>query len=150
MLSNDIPISFQPTSSEIIGNLRHSCITYTLCSSTTRSPAGMLKLNEYICNLLNEKKAENVLCLDVSKKSNFADCIIIASGTSSRHIHSLAMYLMRELKAFVLNVEGLNSGEWILIDAGDVIVHLFKAEARIFYNLEQMWGEKDTSPTLSL
>lgn len=107
-------------------------------------------LNNDICALLEDKKAENILCFDVSNRSGFADYMIIASGTSGRHIQSLAMYLMRELKPFVLQAEGLNSGEWILLDLGDIVVHLFKNDARIFYNLEQMWGEKESAITLSL
>ena len=97
------------------------------------------------------KEIENVLCehkglklnkIDLKKKSSIADFMIICSGTSSRHVISLSNYLMTSLKKInlnTLNVEGKSNGDWVLVDAGDVIVHLFKSEVRDYYGLDQMW-----------
>lgn len=107
-------------------------------------------LSESVYKLLDEKKAENIVCLNVSKRSSLTDYVIIASGTSSRHVQSLAYYIIKELKKNVLHVEGLSSGEWVLLDLGDVILHLFKPEIRIFYDLEQLWKEQEAEPTITL
>ena len=76
-------------------------------------------------------------------KSDFADRMIIASGTSARHVSALAEYVVIELKKAGFDsvpVEGKESAEWVLVDAGNIIIHLFKPEARSYYNLEKMWS----------
>ena len=93
-------------------------------------------------NILSEHKALDVNKIDLKKKSSIADFMIICSGTSSRHVISLSNYLMTSLKKInlkTLNVEGKSNGDWVLVDAGDVIVHLFKSEVRDYYGLDQMW-----------
>ena len=93
-------------------------------------------------NVLSEHKALDLNKIDLKKKSSIADFMIICSGTSSRHVISLSNYLMTSLKKInlkTLNVEGKSNGDWVLVDAGDVIVHLFKSEVRDYYGLDQMW-----------
>jgi len=91
---------------------------------------------------LDDDKAENTVVVDLSGKTAIADFLVIASGTSQRHVGAMADHIQRQLKAQGLKgiaVEGLNQCDWVLIDAGDVIVHLFRPEVREFYNLEKIW-----------
>jgi ribosome-associated protein len=97
-------------------------------------------LSDAIVKILEEKKADNIVCFDLSKRGNLYDFSIIASGTSSRHTQSLARALLKELKKHVLHVEGMTLGDWVLIDCNDVIVHIFKKELREHYNLEELWS----------
>ena len=102
------------------------------------------KIKEVIENTLNKNKANNIITIDLKRKSNIADYMIIASGTSSRHLQSLSENLLMELKKFGLDncrIEGYESNDWKLVDAIDVIVHLFHPEKRSFYDLEKMWSE---------
>jgi ribosome-associated protein len=92
---------------------------------------------------LDDDKAEAIVVIDLAGKSNIADHMVIASGRSQRHVAAIAEHLLERLKrlgAPVGGVEGLAQGDWVLIDAGDVIVHVFRPEVRLFYNLEKMWG----------
>ena len=106
------------------------------------SPAhALLALAEKI---LEDGKAEDIVAIDLKGKSDIADYLMIATGRSQRQIMALAQHLIDGLKAAghgKLAVEGKRHGEWVLIDAGDVVVHLFRPEARAYYNLEKMWGE---------
>lgn len=91
---------------------------------------------------LDDDKAQGVAVIDLAGKSDIADYLVIASGTSKRHIGAMTAHLNRTLKKNGLkriSVEGLPGCDWVLIDAGDVIVHLFRPEVRDFYNLEKMW-----------
>ena len=106
----------------------------------------MNKISEQICNItenvLSRHKAKNIIKINMKKKSSLADYMIICSGTSSRHVIALSNYLREELKKInltLLQVEGRKGGDWILVDAGDVIIHLFRNEVRDYYNLEKMW-----------
>ena len=92
---------------------------------------------------LDKLKAEQIVVLDISKNSSFADYMVVASGRSQRHVSSLADDVVRALKAKhlpVLSLEGQQTGDWVLIDAGDVVVHIFRPEIRQFYNIESMWA----------
>lgn len=93
-------------------------------------------------SVLEARKADHIVSIDVREKSDFADIMIVASGTSSRHVASLAQYVVTELKSIGLfpSVEGLESPDWVLVDAGDVIIHLFHPQTRDYYKLEKMWG----------
>jgi ribosome-associated protein len=86
-------------------------------------------------------KAEDITIIDLAGKSSFADTMVIASGRSARHVTAMAENLKEKLKAQGLRVtaEGQQQGDWVLLDAGDIIVHLFRPEVRAFYNLEKMW-----------
>jgi ribosome-associated protein len=92
---------------------------------------------------LDADKAENIVCIELKDLSALADYMIIASGTSSRHISALASKLQERLTirgVRGIRTEGLAQSDWVILDAGDVIVHLFRPEVREFYNLEKMWG----------
>ena len=104
-----------------------------------------IKIKEIIENTLDENKAKNIVSIDLKKKSQIADYMIIASGTSSRHLQSLSEILLSELKKFGITeckIEGRDSNDWKLVDAIDVIVHIFHPDKRSFYDLEKMWSEE--------
>jgi ribosome-associated protein len=92
---------------------------------------------------LDDDQAEGVVVIDLAGKSSMADFLVIASGRSTRHVGAMAEHLRERLKTAGLpgvEVEGLPHCDWVLIDGGDVIVHVFRPEIRAFYNLEKMWG----------
>jgi ribosome-associated protein len=92
---------------------------------------------------LDEMKAEDCVTIDISDKSSIGDYMVVATGRSNVHVASISDNLVKDLKAAKINgirVEGLRQGDWVLIDAGDVIVHIFRPEVRDFYNLEKMWS----------
>jgi len=94
--------------------------------------------------ILGNNKAKNIVSINLKKKSYIADYMIIASGTSSRHLQSLSENLVTELKKIgVINcrIEGRDSKDWKLVDAFDIIIHIFHPEKREFYDLEKMWSE---------
>ena len=102
------------------------------------------QLKEEIENILNDNKAIEVKSINLKDKTSIADFMIIASGNSSRHIQALSEVLLEKLKKNgIVNcrLEGRNSNDWKLIDAVDIIVHIFHPEKRKFYNLERMWSE---------
>ena len=95
--------------------------------------------------ILDNNKAQSIISIDLKNKSYIADYMIIASGTSSRHLQSLSEILVNELKILGISdcrIEGKDSNEWKLVDAHDVIIHIFHPEKRRFYNLEKMWSEE--------
>ncbi len=95
---------------------------------------------------LEDSKAENIVPIDIQGKSPLGDHMVIASGRSHRHVAAVADHLLKALKDAGLGnarVEGLASADWVLIDSGDVIVHIFRPEVRDFYNLEKMWQAPD-------
>lgn len=103
----------------------------------------LVQLERIILTSLDQQKAENIVSIDLTGKSDFADRMIVASGTSARHVSSLASRVVEALKNAGFNnipVEGEDSGEWVLVDAGDIIVHIFHPEMRSYYNLEKMWS----------
>jgi ribosome-associated protein len=102
-----------------------------------------IKLN--IGRILDDNKAKNITFINLKNKSYIADYMVIASGTSSRHLQSLSEILVTELKKLGLNncrIEGRESNDWKLVDAHDIIVHIFHPEKREFYDLEKMWSEE--------
>jgi ribosome-associated protein len=109
---------------------------------TSHDSSSIQHLLELIQKFLDEKKAENLVTIDLQNKSSIADYLVIASGNSSRQVGSMAETLYRELKKLGLKpqIEGMPQCDWVLIDAGDIVVHLFRPEVRAFYNLEKMWG----------
>ena len=91
---------------------------------------------------LHEAKAEDLAPIDITGKSSLADHMVVATGRSSRHVSAIADRLLSDLKdagGSDIRVEGLRTGDWVLVDTGDVIVHIFRPEVRAFYNLEKMW-----------
>jgi ribosome-associated protein len=100
-------------------------------------------LLERIVGWLDDAKAEDVVTIDLQGKSSLGDYMLIASGRSDRHVGAIGDQIQRHLKDGGYGnarVEGLDAGDWVLIDAGDVIVHVFRPEVRDFYNLEKMWS----------
>ena len=99
---------------------------------------------ELITTSLDDDKAENVLTIPLKGKSAMADYMVVASGTSSRQVAAMAEHIefkLKQNKVVVLGLEGLRQADWVLIDANDVIVHLFRPEVREFYGLERMWSD---------
>ncbi len=104
-------------------------------------------LDAIILATLDADKAEDLVTFDLTGKSSVADTMIIASGRSQRHVSALADHVTRRLKEAGhgrVRVEGLPNADWVLIDCGDTIVHLFRPEVRSFYNLERIWGPDAT------
>jgi ribosome-associated protein len=96
-----------------------------------------------ILESLDDAKAEQVVALDLDGKAALADQMVIASGRSNRHVAAIADQLVETLRAggkTDLKIEGLPHCDWVLVDAGDVIVHIFRPEVRSFYNLEKLWS----------
>ena len=99
---------------------------------------------ETVTTSLDDDKALEADVIDLAGKTDFADYMVIATGTSQRHIATMAEHLRETLKAKGLAsvpIEGLGNCDWVLIDAGDIIVNLFKADVRQFYELEKIWGD---------
>jgi len=100
-------------------------------------------LNRLIHGLLEDAKAENTVAIDLTGKSSIADAMIVTEGRSNRHVAAIADRILQGLKEAGhkgVRIEGLNTADWVLIDAGDVILHVFRPEVRAFYNLEKMWS----------
>jgi ribosome-associated protein len=100
------------------------------------------ELLSFIQDSLDEDKAVDPVTIDLAGKTSFADHMVVVSGTSQRHLTTMAEKLLARLKARGIegHAEGLNGSDWVLIDTGDVIVHLFRPEVRALYNLEKLWG----------
>jgi ribosome-associated protein len=95
---------------------------------------------------LDDDKAEDIVTIDLEGRSSLADSLVIANGRSQRHVSAIAEHLARRLKEAGYGtrpVDGLASGDWVLVDAGDVIVHVFRPEVRAYYDLEGMWSVKE-------
>jgi ribosome-associated protein len=100
------------------------------------------ELKDFIIQQLEDIKAKDITVLDITGKSSLADFMIICSGTSSRHVKSIAAILVKELKENnlqPLGVEGDDVAEWVLVDSGDVIVHVMQPTIRDYYQLEKLW-----------
>ncbi len=105
----------------------------------------IIEIKKNIENILDKNKAKNIISINLKNKSFIADYMIIASGTSSRHLQALSEILVVELKKIGLDncrIEGRESSDWKLVDAHDIIVHIFHPEKREFYDLEKMWSEE--------
>jgi len=95
---------------------------------------------------LDADKAEDIVTIDLEGRSSVADALVIATGRSSRHVSAIAENLARKLKDAGYGtrpVDGLAQGDWVLVDAGDIIVHVFRAEVRAYYDLEGMWSVRE-------
>lgn len=101
------------------------------------------ELKALIEQSLEDDQAENVIVIDLNGKTTFADYMIVATGRNQRHLGAMALKLADKLRQSGIRgveIEGLAQADWVLIDGGDVIVHLFREEVRSFYNIEKMWG----------
>ncbi len=111
-------------------------------SKTAIQQLSVIELKDFVVNQLDESKSHEIKEIEVGHKSSIADFMIIASGTSNRHVKSIATLLVKELKAKKINligVEGEDAAEWILIDIGDVVVHVMQPKIRDYYQLEKLW-----------
>jgi ribosome-associated protein len=92
---------------------------------------------------LEDMKAEDSVVIDLTGKSSIGDYMVVTSGRSQRHVNAVADHLVKDIEQSGgprVRVEGMRQGDWVLIDAGDIIVHVFRPEIRTFYNLEKMWA----------
>ncbi len=99
-------------------------------------------LLDIVMKSLDQDKGEDIKSIDLAGKSSIADYMVIATGTSSRHVASMAEKLSERLskEGVKSRIEGKEAGDWVVLDGGDVIIHLFRAEVRSFYNLEKLWA----------
>ena len=105
----------------------------------------IIDIKKKIEKILDNNKAKNIISINLKNKSYIADYMIVASGTSSRHLQALSEILVSELKKVGLGecrIEGRESNDWKLVDTNDIIIHIFHPEKREFYDLEKMWSEK--------
>jgi ribosome-associated protein len=127
----------------LVSTIAHETVAlpFPPAAEFSNSPAGMLVQTVQGC--LNDAKAEDIVCIDLNGKTALADTMIIATGRSNTHVGAMAERVIKALKELgvaVPRVEGLANCDWVLVDAGDAVVHLFRPEVRQFYNLEKMWG----------
>lgn len=100
-------------------------------------------IRSIIVSSLDEDKAEDIVTIDLSGKCSFADSMVVCTGRSQRHVGALANKLQDKLKSFGVapfSIEGTELCDWVLMDVGDVVVHIFRPEVRGYYNLEKMWA----------
>ena len=112
-------------------------------------PAEPGSLHALVLKSLDDDQAQEIVSIPLEGKTAIADHMVIASGRSSRQVASMAEKLAQRVKDAghgSSRIEGLPAADWVLVDAGDVIVHLFRPEVRSFYNLERMWGFGDSPP----
>jgi|HubBroStandDraft_5_1064220.scaffolds.fasta_scaffold146237_3 ribosome-associated protein len=127
----------------LVSTIAHETVAlpFPPAAEFSNSPAGMLVQTVQGC--LNDAKAEDIVCIDLNGKTALADTMIIATGRSNTHVGAMAERVIKALKELGVaapRVEGLANCDWVLVDAGDAVVHLFRPEVRQFYNLEKMWG----------
>lgn len=124
----------------------------TLAEGEATGQNSDMSLETLIVNRLDDDKAQDIVCIDLKGKSSVADTLIIASGRSHRHVGALADHVLRALKESGFGkakVEGLPACDWVLIDVGDVVVHIFRPEVRTFYNIEKIWSLSPSDHSLS-
>lgn len=115
----------------------------TAAAKPKKPPSPSEQWRKIITKSLDENKAEDISELDLKQKCSFTDFMVVASGRSARHVAALAEHVVDDLRkagGHVMSVEGKDTGDWVLIDAGDVVVHIFRPEIRQFYNIEKMWA----------
>lgn len=115
-------------------------------SKSPRAKAPEQALLARILTSLDDDKAEDIVTIGLEGRSSLADALVIANGRSQRHVSSIAEHLARRLKEAGYGtrpVDGLGSGDWVLVDAGDIIVHIFRPEVRAYYDLEGMWSVQE-------
>lgn len=116
----------------------------------TDTPAD--RLHQLVLSQLDDDQAQEIVSIPLAGKSSIADYMVVATGRSTRQVASMAQKLAEKIKQEGFGnarVEGLPTADWVLIDAGDVVVHLFRPEVRSFYNLERMWGFGDEKTAAS-
>ena len=117
-----------------------------------RTPIDVEELHRLVMQSLDDDQAQEVVSIPLAGKSNIADHMVVASGRSTRQVASMAVKLADKIKerfGKIVRIEGLPAADWVLIDADDVIVHIFRPEVRHFYNLERMWAFGDSDSSLA-
>jgi ribosome-associated protein len=112
-------------------------------TKTPPEPAPAPQMIDVVLRTLEDAKAEETVAIDITGKSSLSDHMVVTSGRSNRHVGAVADQLLKALREAGFGkprVEGLPHADWVLVDAGDVIVHIFRPEVREFYNLEKMWA----------
>ena len=108
-----------------------------------------MSLLDLVLNSLQDDKAEDIVTIDLKGKSSIADHMVVASGRSTRQVAAITEKLHSRIKdttGYISKIEGKGAGDWVLLDAGDVIIHVFRPEVREFYQLEKMWLTDSTNP----
>jgi ribosome-associated protein len=121
-----------------------------LSQSLGKPEMGAAALHQLVLAQLDDDQAQEVVSIPLEGKSSIADHMVIASGRSTRQVASMAQKLAEKIKHAGFGharIEGLPAADWVLIDAGDVVIHLFRPEVRTFYNLERMWSFEGGEPT---
>jgi ribosome-associated protein len=111
--------------------------------SSAKSQKEAKALSDFLQHVLDENSAQDVIEIDIRGKSSVADFMLVASGRSNRHVSALSDYVLRALKEEGykdIGVEGQDGNDWVLVDVGDVILHIFRPEVRVFYNIEKIWS----------
>lgn len=122
----------------------------------TSAPTKQLSTEELlklVIDQLEDNKAEDIVQIDLSGKTSIADSMVIASGRSTRQVSAIADHLYRKLKHATVDgckLEGMEKADWVLLDAGSIIIHVFRPEVRSFYNLEKMWAADFTPEKMSM
>lgn len=129
----------------------------TIATAAQPGPAGTAatdmpdRIRDLILQSLDEDKAEDTVVIDLQGKTSLADYMVVTSGRSARQVGAMADHLLDKLKELGIrgvDAEGMPQCDWVLVDAGDVIVHLFRPEVRAFYNIEKMWGVEPPASVL--
>ncbi|MBL4646188.1 MAG: ribosome silencing factor [Rhizobiales bacterium] len=132
-----------PIQAQSVNDMTGHIAKSTLEASTSNmSSEDALKV---VLNSLDDSKAEETLPIDITGKSPLFDHIVVTTGRSHRHVNAIADHLLRDVKNAGLGratIEGLPTCDWVLIDTGDVVVHIFRPEVRAFYNIEKMWRDQ--------
>lgn len=118
----------------------------SLPRSKERGADAAARALQAILGSLEDSKGEDIVTIDIAGKSALGDYMVVVSGRSSRHVSAIADHLITDIKEEGFGnprVEGLETGDWVLIDTGDIIVHVFRPEIREFYNIEKMWAAPD-------
>ena len=121
----------------------------TAAAAPPPTPIGESPLHTLVLTSLDDDQAQEVVSIPLEGKSSIADHMVVASGRSTRQVAAMAQKLVERIKQAGMGpvrLEGLPAADWVLIDAGDVVVHLFRPEVRSFYNLERMWAFGDAPP----
>nr|WP_210314750.1 ribosome silencing factor [Rhizobium sp. AQ_MP] len=119
--------------------------------SVERGADAAARALELVLASLEDSKAEDIVSINIAGKSALGDYMVVVSGRSNRHVTAISEHLISDLKDEGLGsarVEGLETGDWVLIDTGDIIVHVFRPEIREFYNIEKMWAAPDIEDRL--
>ena len=128
-----------------------SALSTTLPQAQTKRPAQSDgALHKLVLTSLDDDLAQDIVTINLDGKSALADHMVVATGRSQRHVGALADHLLRKLKEAgqkQVRTEGQTTGDWVLVDAGDVVVHIFRAEVREFYGLEKMWATEAEAVT---